>query len=73
MNDLRWQSNHKKEQIRDCQAEEIVVGGSLHVLVLGYDDTCADIPNDTADENEDMKDSDENSVEANAANVTVDI
>lgn len=43
------------------------------MLVLRDDDTCADIPNDTTDENEDMEDSDEDSVETNAANITVEI
>lgn len=73
MDDLRGQSNDKQEQIGDSQAEQVVVRGRLHVLVLGDDDARADVANDTADEDEHMEDGDEDSVEADAANVAVEI
>lgn len=43
------------------------------MFVLGDDDTCAYVSNNTADQNEDMHNSDEHSVETDAPDVTVEV
>lgn len=41
--ELLGNAQHQQQQVRDGQAEEVVVGGRVHVLVSRNDDASADV------------------------------
>lgn len=53
---LRWQAGHEQQEVRDGEAEEIVVGGRVHVLAAGDDHARAHVADHAADEDDDVVD-----------------
>lgn len=55
MDDLRWQTRQKLQEVWHGQTEQVVVGSRVHVLVTCYDDARAHVPHNPAHENDDVE------------------